>query len=138
MTSESRGFRPRHTRPRKSMLEVVGAAWNDLGDLIQAELELLRTEISEKLKLTALSAGLIGSGIILLVATLVLLLQAIIGVLVLLGLSWLTAILALAGATLILGGGLVWLGCNNLTHRLVPTRTIVQLQKDAKTLSGME
>lgn len=138
MTSEFRGFRPRHTRPRKSMLEVVGAAWNDLGDLIQAELELLRTEISEKLKLTALSAGLIGSGIILLVATLVLLLQAIIGVLVLLGLSWLTAILALAGATLILGGGLVWLGCNNLTHRLVPTRTIVQLQKDAKTLSGME
>jgi exosome complex RNA-binding protein Rrp4 len=116
----------------------VGAAWNDLGDLIQAELELLRTEISEKLKLTALSAGLIGSGIILLVATLVLLLQAAIGTLVALGLSWLTAVLVLAAATLVLGGGLVWLGCNNLTDRLVPTRTIVQLRKDAKTLSGLE
>ncbi|HEX5518501.1 MAG TPA: phage holin family protein [Pseudolabrys sp.] len=138
MTSESRGFHPRHTRPRKNILEVVGAAWNDLGDLIQAELELLRTEISEKLKLTALSAGLIGSGIILLVATLVLLLQAAIGTLVALGLSWLTAVLVLAAATLVLGGGLVWLGCNNLTHRLVPTRTIVQLRKDAKTLSGLE
>jgi len=138
MTSESRGFQPRHTRPRKSMLEVVGAAWNDLGDLMQAELELLRTEISEKLKLTALSAGLIGSGIILLVATLVLLLQAAIGTLVALGLSWLTAVLVLAAATLVLGGGLVWLGCNNLTHRLVPTKTIVQLRKDAKTLSGLE
>jgi hypothetical protein len=138
MTSESRGFEPRHTRPRKSILAVAGAAWNDLGDLIQAELELLRTEISEKLKLTALSAGLIGSGIILLVATLVLLLQAAIGTLVALGLSWLTAVLVLAAATLVLGGGLVWLGCNNLTHRLVPTRTIVQLRKDAKTLSGLE
>ncbi|HET8544001.1 MAG TPA: phage holin family protein [Pseudolabrys sp.] len=138
MTSESRGFQPRHTRPRKNILEVVGAAWNDLGDLIQAELELLRTEISEKLKLTALSAGLIGGGIILLVATLVLLLQAAIGALVALGLSWLTAVLVLAAATLVLGGGLVWLGCNNLTHRLVPTRTIVRLRKDAKTLSGLE
>lgn len=138
MTSESRGFEPRHTRPRKSILAVAGAAWNDLGDLIQAELELLRTEISEKLKLTALSAGLISSGIILLVATLVLLLQAAIGTLVALGLSWLTAVLVLAAATLVLGGGLVWLGCNNLTHRLVPTKTIVQLRKDAKTLSGLE
>src|SRR5512138_3152444 len=135
MTSESRGFEPRHTRPRKSILAVAGAAWNDLGDLIQAELELLRTEISKKLKLTALSAGLIGSGIILLVATLVLLLQAAIGTLVALGLSWLTAVFVLAAATLVLGGGLVWLGCNNLTHGLVPTRTIVQLRKDAKTLS---
>jgi putative superfamily III holin-X len=138
MTSESRGFEPRHTRPRKSILAVAGAAWNDLGDLIQAELELLRTEISEKLKLTVLSAGLIGSGIILLVATLVLLLQAAIGVLVALGLSWLTAVLALAAATLVLGGGLVWLGYNNLTRRLAPARTIVQIQKDVKTLTGLE
>jgi Putative Actinobacterial Holin-X, holin superfamily III len=138
MTSESRGFEPRHTRPRKGILDVAGAAWNDLGDLIQAELELLRTEISEKLKLTVLSASLIASGIILLVATLLLLLQAAIGVLVALGLSWLTAILALAAGTLLLGGGLVWLGCNNLTQRLVPARTIAQIQKDAKTLSGLE
>ena len=137
MTSDSRGFQPPHTRPRKGILAVAGAAWNDLGDLIQAELELLRTEISEKLKLTVLSASLIGSGIILLVATLVLLLQAVIGVLVALGLSWLTAVLALAAATLVLGGGLVWLGYK-LTRRLVPARTIVQIQKDVKTLTGLE
>lgn len=137
MTSDSRGFQPPHTRPRKGILAVAGAAWNDLGDLIQAELELLRTEISEKLKLTVLSASLISSGIILLVATLVLLLQAVIGVLVALGLSWLTAVLALAAATLVLGGGLVWLGYK-LTRRLVPARTIVQIQKDVKTLTGLE
>lgn len=137
MTSDSRGFQPPHTRPRKGILAVAGAAWNDLGDLIQAELELLRTEISEKLTLTVLSASLIGSGIILLVATLVLLLQAVIGVLVALGLSWLTAVLALAAATLVLGGGLVWLGYK-LTRRLVPARTIVQIQKDVKTLTGLE
>jgi len=138
MTSKSRGFEPRHTRPRKSILAVAGPAWNDLRDLIQAELELLRSEISEKLKLTVLSASLIGSGIILLVATLVLLLQAVIGVLVALGLSWLTAVFVLAAATLVLGGGLVWMGYNNLTQRLVPARTVVQIQKDVRTLTGLE
>jgi hypothetical protein len=125
-------------RPRKSILAIAGAAWNDLGDLIQAELQLLRTEISEKIKLTVLSASLIGSGIILLVATLVLLLQAAIGALVALGLSWLTAILALAATTLVLGGGLVWIGYNNLTQRLMPAKTIGQIQKDVKTLTGLE
>jgi len=138
MTSKSRGFEPRHARPRKSVLAVAGAAWNDLRDLIQTELELLRTEISEKLKLMVLSASLIGSGIILLVATLVLLLQAAIGVLVALGLSWLTAVFVLAAATLVLGGGLVWLGYNNLMQRLVPARTVVQIQKDVRTLTGLE
>jgi putative superfamily III holin-X len=138
MTSESRGFEPRHMRPRKSILAVADAAWNDLGDLVQAELQLLRAEISEKLKLTVLSASLIGSGIILLIATLVLLLQAAIGALVVLGLSWLTAILALAAATLVLGGGLVWFGYNNLTQRLMPARTLGQIQKDVKTLTGLE
>jgi hypothetical protein len=138
MTSESRGFEPRHMRPRKGILAVAGAAWNDLGDLVQAELQLLRTEISEKIKLTVLSASLIGSGIILLIATLVLLLQAAIGALVVLGLSWLTAILALAAATLVLGGGLVWFGYNNLTQRLMPARTVGQIQKDVKTLTGLE
>jgi len=138
MTSKSRGFEPRHARPRKSVLAVAGAAWNDLRDLIQTELELLRTEISEKLKLMVLSASLIGSGIILLVATLVLLLQAAIGILVALGLSWLTAVFVLAAATLVLGGGLVWLGYNNLMQRLVPARTVVQIQKDVRTLTGLE
>lgn len=138
MTSESRSFESRHARPRKRILAVAGAAWNDLGDLIQAELELLRTEISDKLKLTVLSASLIGSGIILLLSTLVLLLQAAIGALVALGLSWLTAVLTLAAATLVLGGGLVWLGYNNLTRRLAPARTNAQVQKDVKTLTGLE
>jgi hypothetical protein len=58
--------------------------------------------------------------------------------LVALGLSWLTAILALAAATLVLGGGLVWFGYNNLTQRLMPARTIGQIQKDVKTLTGLE
>jgi Putative Actinobacterial Holin-X, holin superfamily III len=139
MTSASGGFNaPRHARPHKGFLDIAGSAWQDLGDLIQAELELLRAEISEKLALTAWSASLIAGGAILLVATLVLLLQAAVGALVALGVSWLAAILIVAAVTLVLGGSLVWSGFNNLAHRLTPTKTIAQVQKDAKALTGSE
>jgi len=137
MTSPPDEFHaPRRAAPRKGFLDVAGSAWRDLGDLIQAELELLRTEISEKLTLTAWSASLIGGGAILLVATLVLLLQAAIGALVASGISWLAAVLMVAAVTLTLGGGLIWSGFNNLTRRLTPTKTIAQVQKDAKALTG--
>lgn len=138
MTSSSELDPPRRSRPRKGVLDVAGDAWQNLGDFIQAELDLLRAEISEKLTLTAWSAAFIGGGAILLVATLVLLLQAAIGALVALGASWLAAILMVAAVTLVLGGGLVWSGFNNLAHRLTPTKTIAQVQKDAKALTGSE
>ena len=129
---------PQRARSQKELLAVAGGAWQDLGDLIQAELELLRAEISEKLTLTAWSASLIGGGAVLLVATLVLLLQAAIGALVALGVSWLAAVLIVAAVTLVLGGSLVWSGFNNLAHRLTPTKMIAQVQKDAKALTGSE
>jgi len=129
---------PRRARTRKGLFDIAGSAWRALGDLIQAELELLRAEISEKLTLTAWSAGLVVGGAILLMATLILLLQAAIGALIALGVSSLTAILTVAAGTLILGCGLVWWGLKNLVHRLAPTKTIAQVQKDAKVLTGSE
>ena len=137
MASASGEFNPlRGARSQKGLLDVAGGAWQDLGDLIQAELELFRAEISEKLTLTVWSASLIGAGVVLLVATLVLLLQAAIGALVVLGVSWLAAICIVAVVTLMLGGSLVWLGFNNLAHRLTPTKSVAQVQKDAKALTG--
>lgn len=139
MTSASGDYNdPRPTRPRKRLLDVAGGAWQGLGDLIYAELELLRVEISEKLSLTAWSASLIGGGAVLLAATLVLLLQAAIGALVELRVPWLGAILIVATITLVLGGSLVWSGFNNLAHRLTPTKTIAQVRKDTKALTGMD
>lgn len=138
MTSASDDLHePRTAAPRESVLDVAAAAWKDLADLIQAELQLLRAELSEKLTLTA--AGLIAAGTILLLATLVLLLQAAIGGLVALGLSWLTAVLVVAAFTLAAGAALVWFGIKNMTlRRLTPTKTIAQLQKDAQTLTRLE
>jgi len=137
MASASGEFNaPRDARPQKGFLDVAGSAWQDLGDLIQAELELFRAEISEKLTLSVWSAGLIGAGVILLAATLVLLLQAAIVALLAFGLPWRAAIFIVAVVTFVLGGGLVWSGFNNLAHRLTPTKTVAQVEKDAKALTG--
>jgi hypothetical protein len=126
----------RRPRARNGIIEVARSAWDDLGDLIHAELALLRAEISEKLTLAAWSASLIGTGVVLLLATLVLLLQAAIGTLVALGLSWVAAVLIVAAIASLVGGSLVWRGINNLARRLTPTKTIAQVQKDARALTG--
>src|SRR5262249_7321333 len=123
---------PRRARTRKGLFDIAGGAWRNLGDLIQAELDLLRAEISEKLTLTAWSAGLVAGGAIRLMAALVLLLRAAFGALIALGVSSLAAILMVAAGTLVLGCCLVWWGFNNLAHRLTLTKTIAQVQKDAK------
>jgi hypothetical protein len=116
----------------KGVVDLAGDALKEIATLIQTELQLLRAEISEKLTFTAMSAALIGAGALLLMATLVLLLEAAVTGLVALGLSWTTATLIVAMGTLIVGAGLVWLGFNRLSaERLAPTKTFDQLQKDS-------
>ena len=116
----------------KGVVDLAGDALKEIATLIQTELQLLRAEVSEKLTFTALSAALIGSGALLLMATLVLLLEAAVTGLVAIGLSWTAATLIVAIGTLIVGAGLVWLGFNRLSvARLAPTKTIDQLQKDS-------
>jgi hypothetical protein len=116
----------------KNMIDLIRDVLADTVALLHAELQLLRAEISEKLRLTALSAALIGAGTVLLAATIVLLLQAAIAGLVAYGIAWPFAILIVATATLFLGAGLIWLGINNFRlSRLAPSKTLNQLEKDS-------
>jgi uncharacterized membrane protein YqjE len=116
----------------KGVVDLAGDALKEIATLIQTELQLLRAEISEKLTFTALSAVLIGAGALLLMATIVLLLEAAVTGLVAFGFSWTAATLTVALGTLIVGAGLVWFGFNRLSvARLAPTKTIDQLQKDS-------
>ena len=79
-----------------------------------------------------MSAALIGAGALLLMATIVLLLQAAVAGLVAYGFSWSVAILIVAAATLLGGASLIWVGLNRLSMaRLAPSKTLDQLQKDS-------
>jgi uncharacterized membrane protein YqjE len=116
----------------KGVVDLAGDAMKEMATLVQTELQLLRAEISEKLTFTALSAALTGGGALLLMATIVLLLQAAVTGLVAYGFSWPVAILIVAAVTLAAGGGLIWLGIDRLSlARLAPAKTIDQLQKDS-------
>jgi hypothetical protein len=125
--------RRRARRPNgRSVADLAGDVLSDIAMLFQAELQLLRAELSEKLIFAGFSAALIGLGIVFLMATIVLALQAAIAGLVAYGISWPIAILLVAGATLVVGAGSIWLGMNRLSlRRLAPSRTFDQLQKDA-------
>ena len=88
-TSSEVTVRRRPSRVRdKGVVDIAGDALKDMATLIHTELQLLRAEISEKLTFTALSAALIGAGALLLMATIVLLLQAAVTGLVAFGFSW--------------------------------------------------
>jgi len=116
----------------KGVVDLAGDALKEIATLLQTELQLLRAEISEKLTFTALSVALIGGGALLLMATIVLLLQAAIAGLIDYGFSSPVAILIVAAATLVAGAGLIWFGLNRLSlARLAPSKTLDQLQKDS-------
>ena len=116
----------------KGVFDLASDAFKEIATLLQTELQLLRAEIIEKLTVTAWSAALIGAGALLLMATIVLLLEAAIAALVAHGFSWSVAILIVAAATLLVGTGLIWLGINGLSLvRLAPSKTLDQLQKDS-------
>jgi hypothetical protein len=124
--------RKRAARPREvGLLDIIRDAFRDIGTLLQTELQLLRAEMAEKLTLSLVSASLIAAGALLLVATIVLLLQAAIAGLVAYGFSWAVASLLVAATTLLSGSALIWFGFNNLSiERLAPSKTLAQLQKD--------
>lgn len=121
----------------KGVVDLAGDALKEVATLLQTELQLLRAEVLEKLTFTALSAALVGAGALLLMATIVLLLQAAITALVSYGFSWSVAILIVAAAAFLVGAGLIWLGLHRLSLvRLAPSKTLDQLQKDS-TIANM-
>ena len=114
----------------------VGALFADVvkefAHLLRKEMELARTELREKLVLIVLSLGFIVCGAVLVMAALLLLLQAGVAALVSQGFSTTVATLIVAGATLIAGVGILWFGVSRLQAKsLAPSKTLDQLQQDA-------
>jgi hypothetical protein len=128
----------RIARPDKEVVGLSQDILRDIAALVTTEFQLLRTEISEKLTQTGVAAALIGAGALVLLATIILLLQAGIAGLVAYGLSPAVATLLIAAAALLVGGALIWFGLNRLRAKnLAPSKTIRQLQKDAAVVGDI-
>jgi Putative Actinobacterial Holin-X, holin superfamily III len=118
----------------RSVPELLTAVVRQLADLMRTEGNLARAEMSEKVTQVATGLGLIVGGAILLMPALVVLLEAAVAALVDNGVAPYWAALAVGGACLIVGlilflTGVSWLKAG----RLVPDKTITQLQRDAAT-----
>jgi Putative Actinobacterial Holin-X, holin superfamily III len=118
----------------RSVPELLTAVVRQLADLMRTEGNLARAEMSEKVTQVATGLGLIVGSAILLMPALVVLLEAAVAALVDNGVAPYWAALAVGGACLIVGlilflTGVSWLKAG----RLVPDKTITQLQRDAAT-----
>jgi Putative Actinobacterial Holin-X, holin superfamily III len=118
----------------RSIPELFTSVVSQLADLVRTEGQLARAEISEKMTLAASGLGLIVGGAILLMPALVVLLEAAVAALVDNGIAPYWAALIVGGAGLLLGLILLLIGVSRLrAGRLVPDKTIQQLQRDAAT-----
>ena len=120
-----------HTGDR-SFKELFADPTNSVSTLFRKEIELARTEASEKLGQAAFAAGSIAGGGILALAALIILLQALVIGLTELGLAPALSALIVGGVVAIIAFALIYKGTNDLkASNLAPTRTVESLRRDA-------
>ena len=116
---------------RPSTPALIGDAIKQATDLVTAELQLARLEVTEKILKAVLSvAGIVGAGVFILVA-LIFLLQGLVELLVQLA-HWpaFAASFAVGGAIAIVALLAILLAARNLSaSRLMPNRTIRQVRQ---------
>ena len=133
------GLPPQGPKPRKrSLVELITALPDQVQELVQREIELVKTELTEKAKALGTGGGLIlGAVVTLLFFIGVLLTLAIIGLSYLMP-DW-AAALVVAGVLLITAIILGLIGYRILKRGVppVPTEAIESIQKDLSAIRGM-
>jgi Putative Actinobacterial Holin-X, holin superfamily III len=116
----------------RSFPEIFTDLFGQTTTLLSKEGQLARAEMSEKIGQVAAGIALLVFGSVLLIPALVILLDAGVAALVRRGFEAYVAALIVGGSALALGVILALIGLSRLkAKRLMPTRTIEQLQQDA-------
>jgi hypothetical protein len=120
-------------RDERSLGQLFGDLSRQLSTLVRQEIDLARTETTQRVTAVTRDAALIGAGAALGYAGLLFLLAALVALFIQAGLdAWLAALLV-GAATLAVGGALAWRGREGLrTTSVVPERTIETLKDDAE------
>jgi tetrahydromethanopterin S-methyltransferase subunit C len=131
---------PDGSAPRKkSVFELIGEIPTLVSDLVQREIELVKTELVTKLKALGVGAGIIAAALLVLLAMLGVLLTAAIFALTLTGLPGWAAALIVAGVLLIIAVILGLIGYRILKRGVppVPTESIESIKRDIRAIKGM-
>jgi hypothetical protein len=116
----------------RSIPDIFTDVLRQFTTLMRTEARLARAEIYEKIGSAATGFGLVVFGAVLLIPALVVLLEAAVAALQTYGLQSYWASLAVGGGVLIIGLILLAVGMSRLSvKRLVPEKTIEQIQQDA-------
>ncbi len=135
MTEPHEAPRP---KPKRSLIELVAGLPDQVQELVQREIELVKTELTEKLKAIGTGGGLIvGAAVTVLFFIGVLLTLAIIGLSYVMP-DW-AAALVVAGVLLLTAIILALVGYRILQRGVppVPTEAIESIQKDLNAIKGM-
>jgi protein-S-isoprenylcysteine O-methyltransferase Ste14 len=116
----------------RSIPDIFTDVLRQFTTLMRTEARLARAEIYEKIGSAATGLGLVVFGAVLLIPALVVLLEAAVAALQTYGLQSYWPSLAVGGGVLIIGLILLAVGMSRLSvKRLVPEKTIEQIQQDA-------
>jgi len=124
--------------PRRSLIDLVTSIPNLVSDLVYREIDLIKAEMTAKLKALGAGAGVLAAAALVLLAMLGVLLTAGILALSLIMPGWLAALIVAAGL-LIIAVILGLIGYRILKKGIppVPTESIDSLKRDLRAIQGI-
>lgn len=124
---------------KKSVFALIGEIPTLVTDLVQREIELVKTELIAKFKALGVGAGIIAGALLVLLAMIGVLLTAAIFALTLTGLPGWAAALIVAGVLLIIAVILGLIGYRILKRGVppVPTESIDSIKRDIRAIKGI-
>lgn len=124
--------------PRTSLFALIAGIPDQVRELVQREIDLVKAEVTAKLKALGIGVGLIAGALIVLLGMLGVLLTAGILALSLVMPGWLAALLVAAGLLVIaLIIGLIGFGILRRGIPPVPTESIDSLRRDLRAIRGI-
>ena len=124
---------------KKSVFALIAEIPTLVTDLVQREIDLVKTELIAKLKALGVGASIIAAALLVLLAMLGVLLTAAIFALTLTGLPGWAAALIVAGVLLIIAVILGLIGYSILKRGVppVPTESIDSIKRDIRAIKGI-
>ena len=120
---------------RPSTSSLIADAMAQMARLVESEIRLVRTEISEKVSAAVKAVAVIAVSAVVLLAAVALLLIGVVHLLIFFGLQPFAAYFVVGGGAAVIGGIAVFLAVRQLSPSgLTPRRSINQLGKDAKAI----
>jgi len=124
--------------PRRSLIDLVTSIPSLVSDLVNREIDLIKAEMTAKLKALGVGAGFLAAAVLLLLGMLGVLLTAGILALSLIMPGWLAALLVAAGLLIIaVIIGLIGYGILKKGIPPLPTESIESLKHDLRAIQGI-